>query len=68
MIKSHFLYPPSCHVVKRLVALGDHMLRDTIRSTSLLAEDDALLIERDEGFVFALLALAIHVELSNQVD
>jgi len=60
-------------VVKRVVTLGDQMLRDVIRRTSLLAEDDVVpdgqqVIERDEDLVSALLVLAIHVELPDRVD
>jgi len=49
------------------------MLRDVIRRTSLLAEDDVVpdgqqVIERDEDLVSALLGLAIHVELPDRVD
>ncbi len=60
-------------MVKRVVTLGDQMLRDVIRRTSLLAEDDVVpdgqqVIERDEDLVSALLVLAIHVELPDRVD
>jgi len=60
-------------VVKRLVTLCDQTLRDVIRRTSLLAEDDVVpdgqqVIERDEDLVSALLVLAIHVELPDRVD
>ncbi len=59
--------------MKRVVTLGDQMLRDVIRRTSLLAEDDVVpdgqqVIERDEDLVSALLGLAIHVELPDRVD
>jgi len=55
------------------MTLGDHMLRDTICCTSLLSEDDTLpdsqeVIEQDKDLIFVFFALAIHIELPDQVD